>query len=737
MGPELSATILRDVAGTGDWRMTYTWQEQDADEGHLRGPTNPSATIAGVDPYEDWDKVTRPSSMAMNQDSGQPLRLMQPVYVELMSVRPGKPIHTAQDASAAAQKLLDICSESPEWIALPDETAVCLTNLSTALKVDEASLRFFVFRPENEAYNTVILRDKLPYRVLRVGLVIPFAEQARPGPPALRSPPVATVATAIIDDQIGFLNERFRATEDTTRITRVWLQGMPTFQKVSGKPTVADVGRELKPDEIDALLKSCPFEDEAYREIYPFGVPFIPSESVTASGIDFRTAQDLLDPTFIRPFGFQAGHGTHVLDLAAGYPCGTAPGERPILAVQLPKLAAAETSGARLDLFVLLGLTRILHWADTAFHDKSGNVTPISVVVNISYGFLAGPKDGSGFLEREIARLVRLRNQRNGRTIKTVVVMPSGNGYRDRTRARMTLSKDQFETVLLRLQPEDRSVSFVEIWTSRKPTLTLTIAPPIGPAVTIPLRGTGVWDWMDGPTVIGRVYVQDHDNTRRRVVIALAPTINHDRPATTAPNGAYGLTLLNTGGDDLTVDIDVQRDDTPSTFRQYGRQSYLDHPRVDLIDPETFDSVMPDPDDCPVTRSGTMSAMATSGAKDFVVVGGAFDRHAYEKAALYSASSGGLPCEIDLSAVSEETRAHPGRLATGLFSGSTAIFMGTSAAAPQVTRAIVEQIAAGGDYDLSATLDPAESFPGKDERLGAGILPFLQEPGRVARRDEL
>lgn len=719
--------------------MTYAWHKLDAVGGSMR---DPSPSVAEVDPYEDWDKVTRPKALTSHPVDGKPLRLFQPVYVELMSVRNGKPIKPIKDvkaARAAAASMVEIGIRHPEAIALPDESLKCLDRLmnDTGTKgVDESSLRFFIFRPEDEAYKTAFPRDILPCKVLLVGPAIPFAELDRPASGGVRNRQVATVATAIIDDQIGFLNERFRSAEKSTRIERLWLQGMPTFRTVTDKPSVADVGRELNRDEIDGFLKAYPFEDDAYREVYPLGVPFIPAERKTTSGIDFRTAHDFLDPTFIRPFGFQAGHGTHVLDLAAGYPCGEAPGQRPILAVQLPKLAAAETSGARLDLFVLLGLTRILHWADTAFDDGCGQPTPISVVVNISYGFLAGPKDGSGFLEREIARLVRLRNERCGPARKTVVAMPSGNGYRDRTRARMTMSKGQSETVTLRLQPEDRSVSFVELWTSRKPTLTLTIAPPIGPAKTIPLRSTSVWDWKDGAAVIGRVYVQDHDNGRRRVVIALAPTINHDRPETTAPNGAYGLTLRNTAAADLTVDIDVQRDDTPSTFPQYGRQSYLDHPRVDLEDPETFNRNMPEPDDSPVTRSGTMSAMATSGAKDFVVVGGAFYQHIFEKAALYSASSGGLPCEIDLSAVSEESRAHPGRLATGLFSGSATIFLGTSTAAPQVTRAIVDQIAALKDYDLSAILDPAQTFSGKDQRLGAGILPFAQEPGRMARRDE-
>ena len=58
-------------------------------------------------------------------------------------------------------------------------------------------------------------------------------------------------------------------------------------------------------------------------------------------------------------------------------------------------------------------------------------------------------------------------------------------------------------------------------------------------------------------------------------------------------------------------------------------------------------------------------------------------------------SGGKLVDWPDLAAVSEESPALDGVLAAGTYSGSTAILGGTSVAAPQVTRALADEIAHG------------------------------------------
>ena len=133
--------------------------------------------------------------------------------------------------------------------------------------------------------------------------------------------------------------------------------------------------------------------------------------------------------------------------------------------------------GSRLDLFILLGVMRILYWADR-WTKADGKQVSAPVVINVSYGVHAGAKDGNGFLESEIAKLVSARNAKG---YPTAVVLPSGNAYRAQTHAHMMLAQTKSQSLVLRVQPEDLSVSFAELWLEDLDQATLTIAPPVGP----------------------------------------------------------------------------------------------------------------------------------------------------------------------------------------------------------------------------------------------------------------
>ncbi len=698
--------------------MAYAWNVKKAVAGNV--------PMALRDPYSDWERTNR---VAGAQTSIVPKPLWQPVYVELAPVG-GQTAEAAADALIVAEKTdaNDLRFNEDTWWLLDkirSGDAAAMAALAKAMP------RFFVFRPEPVAHEAGIY----PFKPLKIGPAIPFAftDKVEHTDAGWDKPNrwfgESPVFTAVIDDQIGFANARFRQDETTTRIARLWVQGMP-FQETFTQAPKQVIGREFLDEEINGLLGSLEFEDDIYRSIYAHGVPDMPPDPILAAQRVRQT--NLIDPTHIRPYAFQAGHGTHVLDLAAGYPMENARQDRPILAVQIPTLATAETWGARLDLFVLLGVIRVLHWADTIAEGPDGKPKPMPVVLNISYGISAGPKDGTGFLEAEIRRLVKLRNA----TVKTVVVLPSGNGYRAHTHASLTVTKATPQSVQQRVQPEDRSVTFTEIWCDAGQGVTLTIMPPVGPAsMPIPIDTDGTYNWSRDDITIGRIYVQPHGDTRRQVVFALCPTINYPDPAHCASAGAYTLTLGKTTPGDVTVMVDVQRDDTPSSFPQFGRQAYLDDAFVGVLDPETGNFAAPHATRSNVKWEGTLSAHASAIDDNVIVVGGAYDRHAFSPAALYSASAAMLPRKTPtLSAISEESRAHPGSVASGLFSGSVCTFSGTSMAAPRVARAIVDRMVKGEPYDTAALLTGGQMLAAPDARLGVGIMAFGVEPGRLARR---
>jgi len=696
-----------------------------------------TATADRIEPYADWERMTRPAWRKGVAADGTALALWQPVLVEL---NPG----LAGGIKAAAQALQGLID--PASLAIGADVQAMLKRVAATGVQDELDRRFFVFRPETDAHQPLMDGGEALYQVVHVGPAVPgaFIDPTATGPASVDSAERAgaigtTVLTATVDDVTGIAHERFRLGRVATRIARFWAQAQPDFQGGGSAPPA--IGTEIDAARIDSLLRSQPSEDDIYRVLYPQGQRFIAAAPRSAEA-GVRSAADIADPAHHRPFGRRDSHGTHVLDLAAGEPAEDGVHDRPILTVQLPRLATFETSGARLDVFVLMAVMRILHWADNWL--EGGQTVRAPVVINISYGILAGPKDGSGLMESEIARLV---GQRNAQGVATAVVLPAGNGFRAGCHAVMDLDPGQGDSVTLRVQPEDLTTGFVEIWLDRVDRLALTLSPPVGPPVTLTLTGAAcVADWQGRRrgsaawVTIGRVYVRPA-GARLRVVLALCPTLNHDDPDLTAPPGAYGIALSNKGAARATAAIDVQRDDALDDYPAAGRQAYLDHPSVDAVDPETLLRDMPRPGQGPVSRIGTISAHATADADAVIVVGAAFGRDARAVAALYSGAGAGPERRWpDLAATGDESRSHPGILGAGTLSGSAAAYSGTSVAAPQVARAIVDQWRAKGTIgttpvDIGALLAGGRPLPARDTRLGAGIARAAPGRGRPIRRE--
>lgn len=695
-----------------------------------------SATADRIEPYADWEQMTRPA-WRKGVVGGKALALWQPVLAEL------NPGHVG-GIRAAAGVLLSLID--PLSLAIGADVQAMLRAVATTGVQDKLDAHFFLFRPETDAHQPLMDGRDALYRVLHVGPAVPgaFIDPTATGPASVDGAERAgaigtTVLTATVDDVTGIAHERFRLGRTATRIARFWAQAQPDFS--TGGPARPAIGTQIDAARINGLLQSQPSEDDLYRELYPRGLPFI-AAAPRSAGAGLRSAADIADPAHHRPF-MRDSHGTHVLDLAAGEPAEDGVADRPILSVQLPRLATFETSGARLDVFVLMAVMRILDWADN--WQEAGQAVRAPVVINISYGILAGPKDGSGLMEAEIARLVEARNAQG---VATAVVLPAGNGFRAGCHAVMDLDPGQGDSVTLRLQPEDLTTGFVEIWLDRVERLALTLSPPAGPPVTLTLAGGAacVADWQcqrgggAAWVTIGRVYVRPA-GARLRVVLALCPTLNHDDPDLTAPPGAYGIALFNEGAAPVTAAIDVQRDDALDDYPAAGRQAYLDHPSVDAVDPETLLRDMPRPGQGPVSRLGTISAHATADADAVIVVGAAFGRDARAEAALYSGAGAGPERRWpDLAATGDESRSHPGILGAGTLSASAATYSGTSVAAPQVTRAIVDQWRAKGTIgttpvDIGALLAGGRPLPARDTRLGAGIARTAPGRGRPIRRE--
>ncbi|MFK7942290.1 MAG: hypothetical protein AB8B85_05155 [Paracoccaceae bacterium] len=521
----------------------------------------------------------------------------------------------------------------------------------------------------------------------------------------------------IIDYGIGFAHERFRLKNayGRSRVRALWVQR----REVSDDSGNVALGQRYDSAELDGLVPGKEDRD-IYRDLglLNFG-PDLPNKIAEPD-----PGQERLNPLSQR-----VTHGTHVLDLAAG--------EQPeesdapsILAVELPPEAAEDTSGVTMASYVLQGLRQLMLWADT-IDQSPGETSDRPMIVNFSFGITAGPKDGSSTFEQIVDLMI-------GSRLNTHCMLPAGNHRRQRLTAGVEVIPDQAHTVDWLIRPDDRTSSFVEIWSQPIDSADLPYAvhvtAPGGESLTAlsdsgkacelrPAGATAPW---------AAVYTDcDPDTHRWRVFVAVGPTSDYDDYAAVAPMGAWKITFESKRRHPIAASVFVQRDETPVDFYRDGRQSTLDHAAAYDWD-ESF-LAYTRLGDGPLTEKTSFTAIGSGRCTD--VIGAAVDE-ARETAAPYTASGPvGGRVGPNYSAIAERGWAHRGVLAAGTLSGTTSILAGTSVAAPQAVRAQARGEAARteGDYkdDTEIAGGRARLPPNDpDERrhlIGHGVLPAPAE----------
>ncbi|MBF9032528.1 hypothetical protein HKCCE3408_19185 [Rhodobacterales bacterium HKCCE3408] len=628
--------------------------------------------------YADWE-----AGQAGEAADGQTV----PVFLSL-----GMPEATGADAARTAARSRAIALRQAGLRIPPHEADRLLTEFLAVL--DAGLLADWRFRLVAYARRGDIpaILAALPFvTLLHVGPPLPpDAASGLPDPdprPRLpRGDALQKPITCVIDDGIPFLNARFRRELDETRFLAVWLQS----DKATAEPGAPEIGMILETAQIDALIAR---DDEA--------------------GTYHATNARLVPVTERASTNFRVSHGAHVLDIAAGADFRHAAmpeDDLRLLAVQLPSISLADTSGRLNGRFVVQGL----RWSIMRALEANAPHGAGALVVNLSLGSLAGPGDATAFLaswldyECAAYRLMARCDLR--------ITCAYGNAHRQKLAGRARVTPDApmaFDWVTL---PEDFTPSFLELRVEEDlaGTLSVTLTPPHcgPPPVTMTwAEAAQGWTW-DGPdglpwAAILRLDEVPGDDRTTALLIATART-GHPRGLPAAASGAWKVEV--SGGPAL-VTADVQRDDTPAGYRINGRQSWLDGPNGYDWDENTRDWIRPaEPYGLPagaagpVTRQGTAVAHAGASAPtvNFVAANktviGFPDRRA---AALYSASGLPVDAEIggaaaarpgesampDLGAMASDGSNLFGRYASGVVSGAIARLAGTSVAAPALARA--------------------------------------------------
>jgi hypothetical protein len=415
---------------------------------------------------------------------------------------------------------------------------------------------------------------------LRWELGLPFASPDGPGTPHPPAPagvkPVLAahpqsakkLVIGFIDYGCAFAHQQFRQWHNgqasaKTRILSLWDQG-------------ADPGEARAPARLAgrAPLNWCQPQKFGYgaqvlREGPPTGTGGAQYLNTYIAGF---IANGVLDEercyalSGYRAIRAPVTHGTHVMDVAAGYPDPTlgpqeppgAPPDDDLVFVQLPRFFNTKATGSAVQVSGLLR-TYVLDAVRYIF-DAAGS--DAKVIVNLSYGANAGPHTGDSILELALDEALTQR----GRD-KTRIVVAGGNWYNSDTHAALTLKAGQTKSLVWANIPDNPTDQFIEIWLDgERPAQAcrVRLTPPgqepldsawvtPGTEARLPPRGQLL-------AMVASPARASQSRQGRMVLLAFGPTIARGAHAAT-PYGDWLIDIHNPGESTVTVNAWCERDD--------------------------------------------------------------------------------------------------------------------------------------------------------------------------------
>ncbi|MBT0956203.1 hypothetical protein IV417_02290 [Alphaproteobacteria bacterium KMM 3653] len=493
----------------------------------------------------------------------------------------------------------------------------------------------------------------------------------------------------VLDGDIAYLNSRFcRATAAgvlKSRIEKIWLQDAAEVQG----PRLVN-GRVLSKAELNSAIaqvqNGAATEAGCYAALRP---------------------EPRVNGAFVR----RVGHGSHVMDLAAGAEPDAAP-DLPIYAVELPGFAVSDPSSLRIESLMVQGVrwlirsalahaARLNAKALEAFEGGQADAQFVApdIVLSCSIGTLAGPKNGDGFFDRLVARELALVNGLAPGVgpgampgYRATLFQSFGNFHRTRQVGFEVQEGGAGAGVDWRLPRSDRRCSVLEMRAVGAAVTSIAAVSPLGPLVFPAMDPFEYQDVTQAGQVIARMYRGADEAGGRQVYrLFVRPTEWLDGAGfVCAPAGTWAMQVAMAGAG--KVSWQVQRDDTPFGYAYRGGQSTLADAAAFGWD-ATLRTYMAPQDSSVLTRQGTEIAEAGTNDPATVGVGAIYLEGAAGvlTPSLYSSSGSDDPdlsqrAGPDVSAVADETRCVSGVLASGTISGSVVRLSGTSVAAPQAAR---------------------------------------------------
>ena len=367
-------------------------------------------------------------------------------------------------------------------------------------------------------------------------------------------------------------------------------------------------------------------------------------------------------------------HGCGVTHMLAGRNVGLPDGSRTesplacndIHCVQLPADGTLEdTAGGWLGYYALAGIRHIIR---SIQQETQG---PWRAIINLSYGSIAGPHDGTSMFEEAIDA-TRLRYD-SVRTGAIDIVVAAGNTRGKRIHAQRDIGPEHPGSFRFFTPPDNPRESYLELWIpnmadDRPPAgIGITVTAPTGAEITVQAGEAHLLKLLsDEAPCAGIVFshrvAQGRNGTMFLLLVRPTQTAGQSGRA---PAGVWELNV--TAGHSVTIHGWVERNDMVVHNRRNQQARFVE-----------------DPDD-PRHVNDDLTFSSAAGSKMAVVVGAVRQ------------SDGVMTdyCGIDLRdpeakpdwfAASDMSPAMPGVLVPGFYSGTTTRMSGTSVAAPRVAR---------------------------------------------------
>lgn len=524
----------------------------------------------------------------------------------------------------------------------------------------------------------------------------------------------------VIDDAIPFVHQQFTLPGHLSRTASVWLQdGQCRNDRNVGSDLPS--GSEWRGDELSGMLAGLATgaiadEDAIYR---------------LTGAVDMRRTAP--------PSGaFESGHGAAVAPLAAGFDPKTTEGRNhPLIAVCLPPRITADSMGTLAPVAIMTGILFIIsracglcRYIERQRPDDGPVALP--VVINLSLGLTAGPRDGSTPLERFMDAVSRVNVRGLGRIC---IVLPSGNHRQGRLRARLAPGQQ----VGWRIPPDDPTINAIEIWGPPyegppKGDLKITLTAPGLTPVTTAFTAARQLSVLVGPGGSGIAHAyytpQKRPDGRYRdgIVIIAVPTCPEKLGEPFAPPGEWTLRIPDTlpQGD---YDLSAQRDEVIRGFRKAARQSWFYDPAYRshdaagrLIRDDAQNGGAPT-----VIRTDTVNAYATG---QWPLRAGAVYRQNRETTIYTSFLPGTTAADThagDCLVPVDISVNHPYMIVSGRGSGSFVPSLGTSMAAPHLSRWLARELARLADHERPDGRAAIRERAGQPDPHGP---PPVVDPGR-------